>query len=272
MKQAAERTPCTACVAEPLGAAQGRGGVCAIIVAGGGGRRFGNPHGKQFVSLAGMPVVCWSVLAADRAPSVHTIVVVAPVGRVDEMRMTLEARLCLRHPVIYAESGYTRQDSVAHGLACVPEDCDFIAVHDGARPLARSEDFEACATRLRCDATLTGTIVARPSIDTLKVVEGETVVTTPDRSFYWYAQTPQMFRRGELLAAYDTCAHEGYEGTDDASLVEHCGGRIVCIKGSGENLKITVPEDLVIAEALLTRRLAAEGCGIFDDGSIRCSG
>lgn len=244
---------------------QGDGNVdrstCAIIVAGGLGQRFGNPAGKQYVALAGMPILCWSVLAADRAASVCSLVVVTPKGYIAQTQHLIEDTLTLIHPICYVEGGTTRQESVAHGLSRVPTHCGLIAVHDGARPLAQSEAFEACIDRLQQDALLVGAIAATPSIDTLKLVEGTTVISTPDRSFYWCAQTPQIFHREVLLEAYRLAAQEGFIGTDDASLVERQGGRVACVDCGKNNLKVTLPEDALLAEALLEQRLSQEGCG-----------
>lgn len=258
----AQGRPCACPAPERLEEGAGAGRVCAVVVAGGSGQRFGDPRGKQFVPLHGMPLICWSVLAMDRAPSVGKVVVVAPAGRAQEMRALIQENLTLRCPLALAEAGPTRQGSVANGLAQVGEGFDLVAVHDGARPLARPRTLEAVADRVRGEARLAGAIAACPSTDTLKLVEGATIVSTADRSFYWCAQTPQVFRTQALLEAYRAAAREGYQGTDDASLVEHCGGRVACVETPRDNIKVTLPEDLTIAEALLARRLAEEGCGL----------
>jgi 2-C-methyl-D-erythritol 4-phosphate cytidylyltransferase len=233
--------------------------ACAVVVAGGVGERFGRPEGKQFVELCGMPVVCWAVRAADSAPSIDALVVVAPQGRADEMRRIIEEQVDLRCELRLAEAGATRQESVLHGLACVPSDCDIVAIHDGARPLVRPEDFERCIERLRSDVTLAGAIASYPCTDTLKFVEGNAadaiISSTPDRSLYWCAQTPQVFWTSVLRDAHEAALREGYVGTDDASLVEHSGGYVACINCGRENVKVTLPEDLVIAEALMKGRL-----------------
>lgn len=239
--------------------------TCAVIVAGGSGERFGDPRGKQFVDLAGMPLICWSVLALDRAASVSSIVVVAPRCREDEMCETIADYLTLIRPLAIAPSGMTRQDSVRNGLACVPDGCTLVAVHDGARPLIRPEEVDAVCACVRADRRLAGAIAATPSTDTLKIAEGRLIVSTPDRSYYWSAQTPQVFRLPALIAAHDEAVRTGYLGTDDASLVEHAGGRVALVETGRDNIKVTLPEDLVIAEALLERRLMDEGCG-FGEG------
>lgn len=235
--------------------------TCGIVVAGGAGERFGDPRGKQFVDLAGMPLVCWSVLALDRSASVASLVVVAPEGREAEMRDVLASHLTLIHPITIASSGATRQGSVRNGLACVPRGCDLVAVHDGARPLIRPAAIDAVCERVRNDRLVAGAIAANPSTDTLKIAEGETIVSTPDRTYYWSAQTPQVFRLATLVAAHEEAERTGYVGTDDASLVEHAGGRVVLVDTARDNIKVTLPEDLIIAEALLERRLVDEGCG-----------
>ena len=200
--------------------------TCAIVLAGGSGERFGDPRGKQFVDLCGLPLMSWSIMAFDRAPSVAGIVVVCAPDRVAQVEKDVLSRLSLTKPVTLAPSGVTRQDSVRSGLDATPRDLPFVAVHDAARPLIEVEQIEACVAAVRSDDALAGAILATRSVDTLKLVEGTTIVATPDRSFYWAAQTPQVFRRRVLLAAHKAAAREDYQGTDDASLVERMGGRV----------------------------------------------
>lgn len=226
----------------------------AIIVAGGVGARFGDPLGKQFVELCGRPIVAWSLLAFDAAPSVAHIVIVCVESRRDEIEGIL-AGLSLSTPVSLADSGEVRQESVASGLAAMPKGHAYCAIHDAARPLIECETIERSIACLRADKTLSGTLVAARVTDTLKLVEEGIVVSTPDRSFYWAAQTPQTFRTRVLEDAYASASFEYFIGTDDASLVERAGGRIRCIEPAASNLKVTYPEDLAIAEVLLSRRL-----------------
>ena len=106
------------------------------------------------------------------------------------------------------------------------------------------------------DPDLAGTIAAHRATDTLKLVEKQTVLSTPDRSLYWVAQTPQVFRTKRILAYHQAAAAERYVGTDDASLAEHYGGKIRCVVSPRNNIKVTVPEDLSLAEAVLDQRLS----------------
>ena len=245
--------PCTR--AELVGSQAPEADAAAVIVAGGSGERFGDPRGKQFVELCGLPLMCWSIMAFDRVPSIARIVVVCAPDRAAEVEKDVLARLSLTKPVVLAPSGETRQDSVRSGLEAVPRELALVAVHDAARPLVETEQIEACLAAVRADGALAGAILAARSIDTLKLVEGDTIIATPDRSFYWAAQTPQVFRAARLVAAHRSAVRDGYQGTDDASLVERLGGRVRVVESTRDNIKITLPEDLAIAEATLERRL-----------------
>lgn len=235
--------------------------TCAIVAAGGLGMRFGDPRGKQYVELCGLPALDWSIAAFDEAPSVAHVVVVCPEGREAETREAVH-RLGPGIPVSYVPGGATRQESCLAGLRAVPAQLPLVAIHDGARPLVDVPTIEAVIARVRNDASVDGAICAHPSTDTLKVVEGGIVRSTPDRSRYWAVQTPQAFRVATILAAHEAAVAEGFVGTDDSSLVERQGGRVACVEGPSDNMKMTMPEDRRPMEAILSGRLAeceAEG-------------
>lgn len=251
-----------ACVSpERVGQAEQPADTVAIIVAGGTGERFGDPRGKQFVDLCGLPLMCWSIVAFDRAPSVGEIVLVCAPDRVAEVRDDVLSKVALSKPVTLAPSGATRQDSVFSGLGVMPRGYALVAVHDAARPLIEVETIERVCATVREDPRLAGAICAARCIDTLKIVDGTDIVATPDRSNYWAAQTPQVFRTRAIVSAYKSAFWDGWEGTDDASLVERHGGRVRCVECSRDNIKVTEPEDLAIAEATLEQRLVDEGLG-----------
>lgn len=202
------------------------GSVWAIVVAGGGGLRFGGP--KQFEDLLGRRVLDWSVAAARDA--CDGVVVVVPADRVTDGTVA---------------GGPTRSASVRAGLAAVPADAEIVVVHDAARPLAGADLFERTVAAVRggADAAIPGV----PVTDTVKQVEDGRVVATVDRSRLVAVQTPQAFRAAVLRRA-----HAGDpDATDDASLVEALGGRVVVVDGDPRNLKLTSPEDLLVARALL---------------------
>jgi 2-C-methyl-D-erythritol 4-phosphate cytidylyltransferase len=205
------------------------GSVWAIVVAGGGGLRFGGP--KQFEDLHGRRVLDWS-LAAARA-SCDGVVPVVPAGRLGDASV----------PGAVA-GGATRSGSVRAGLAGVPLDAEIVVVHDAARPLAGVDIFRraVAAVRAGADAAIPGV----PVTDTVKRVEDGRVVETVDRTRLVAVQTPQAFRAGVLRRA-----HAGApEATDDAALVEALGGTVVVVDGDPRNIKLTSPDDLIVARAL----------------------
>lgn len=246
---------CACAQPDRLGEANAGADTCAIIVAGGSGERFGDPRGKQFVELLGLPLVAWSLLAFDRAPSVGALVLVCPAARKAEVRSDVLSRVSLTHEVVLADAGATRQASVLSGLMAAPSTCELVAIHDGARPLIELESIERCLAVVRDDASIDGAICASRTTDTLKIVDADDKITsTPDRSQYWCALTPQSFRRTRILAAHEKALLDGYEGTDDASLMEYAGGVVRVVESPRDNIKVTVPEDLAIAEATLRSR------------------
>lgn len=213
--------------------------VWAVVVAGGGGSRFGHP--KQFALLAGRPVVEWSVTACRSVAS--GVVLVLPEGRLEQSYGA----------DIVVAGGSSRSESVRHGLAEVPGDADIVVVHDAARPLAGPILFASVLAALEEGSvdggSVGGAVCGVPVPDTLKRVDpGEgTVSGTVDRTDVIAVQTPQAFRADVLR-----CAHAaGGDATDDAALVEALGATVRVVPGDQRNLKLTTPADLVYAEHLL---------------------
>jgi len=230
----------------------------AIIVAGGSGERSGLAAGKQLAVVAGRPVLSYALAAFDACPAIHEIVVVAHPDRMDEYRAVAVDPVASAKVSRIVGGGSTRQRSVAAGLEAVSSSAQTIIVHDGARPLVTEGLVTAVMEALERDGSLDGLVVGHPSFDTLKSVDVDRVVLgTLDRNAVWAAQTPQAFRARVLREAYAQAMAEGFEGTDDASLVERLGRRVGMFQGPRDNLKITVPEDLLVVERLLAR--GAEG-------------
>ena len=211
--------------------------VCAVVVAGGSGQRFGNPGGKQLVNVAGRPLMSWSIRAFDRSDKVGHIVVVCPAERRAEMRRLAIDPFDYDTPISFADAGDTRQDSTRAGVHAVPAGFEYVAIHDGARPLITTEAIDH-------------------AIDTLKIVDGDNIVETPPRELYWAAQTPQIFSVDAMKRAHAAAIAEGFIGTDDSSLVERMGGRVRCVQSPRDNLEVTVPEDLRPVTAILLGRMA----------------
>ena len=228
--------------------------TAVVIVAGGSGERFGSAAGKQLAMLAGRPLLSRTVERCCESRDVALAVVVVPAGREDEYRAALLGAETNVVRVEFAFAGTRRQDSVMSGLGMVPEEIGYIAVHDGARPLVTAEILSAARRYLDARSHLDGVVVGHPSFDTLKHVRDGVVIGTPDRSEYWIAQTPQLFRASALRRAYHEAARTGRVATDDAGLVEASGGSVGVIEGSRDNIKVTVASDLALAEALLAAR------------------
>lgn len=222
----------------------------AIIAAGGTGERFGANGGKQLARVAGEPLLLHTLRAFQAASSINTIVVVTHPDRVAEYAMVLGSDLDKVASVI--AGGGTRRESVAAGLRALPEGVDLVAVHDGARAAVTPDVIDSAMAALAADAGLDGVVVGHPAYDTIKRVSTERIVEeTPDRTELWVAQTPQVFRSAALIAAHRSAEEAGFDGTDDASLVERDGGRVAMVEGPRWNMKVTVPEDLAVLEALL---------------------
>lgn len=222
--------------------------VAALIVAAGAGTRFGHALPKVFVPLNGAPLLAWALRAYGNHPEVqHVVVVVAP-EYVEQARALCEAELSLPWQVI--EGGAERRASVCNGLRALREfNPELVAIHDGARPLVSSDVIsDSLAVARHCGAALATVGV----VDTVKQVDAEQCITaTLDRSKLQLAQTPQTFRYDLILSAHERAEAEGWAVTDDAMLVERVGHPVYASRGDRRNLKITVPEDLAMAEWLL---------------------
>ena len=223
----------------------------AIILAGGSGERFGQEGGKQLVEIAGRPTLAWSIAAFDAVADVGEIVVVCPADRADEYRERAVEPYHFVTPIMMAPAGSSRQESAFSGLEYATESYEYVVLHDGARPLVSPDLIAHTINTLKGMIDADGAIVATPSIDTLKVVENGCIVGTPDRSVFWNAQTPQVFRSGVYRRAHALALRDGFVGTDDSSLIERLGGKVLVVEGKRDNIKLTVPEDLTMMTAVL---------------------
>lgn len=229
--------------------------TAAVILAGGSGERFGVAGGKQMVELMGKPLLTWSAEAFDAVPDVGLIVIACPGDRIDEYCREAIDPYPFVTPISFVAAGQLRQESSFAGVMGVPSDFSFIAVHDGARPLVSPEIITHAISAVKGNTDVDGAVVGHPAIDTLKVVNDRIIVGTPDRSAFWVAQTPQVFRAEVIKSAHTLALGEGFIGTDDSSLVERIGGTVCFVQGPRDNIKVTVPEDFGPVEAALAHRL-----------------
>jgi 2-C-methyl-D-erythritol 4-phosphate cytidylyltransferase len=220
------------------------------VVAGGSGRRFGGP--KQFLRLGGRSVVSWSVTAAR---SVSDGVVLVVPDRLEGPESESESESESEDGAVTGAAsgadrvvvgGATRADSVRCGLAAVPEDAAVIVVHDAVRPLATGALFTAVIEAVR-SGRAEGAVPVLPVTDTLKRTSDGLVRCTEDRDGLVLVQTPQAFVAGTLRAAH----RDAGDASDDAGLLERIGAAVCTVAGDPCNLKLTRPEDLAVAEALL---------------------
>lgn len=223
--------------------------AAAIVVAAGRGARMGASVAKAFLPLAGRPMLAHAVEAVERAQSVAEVVVVVAPADVEATQALLARRGPGKVAAVVA-GGAQRQDSVFAGLQRTG-DAGVVVVHDGARPLVDPTVIDAVAAA----AARTGAASAGlPMRETVKDVDAGFVTTTLDRSRLWIAHTPQAFRAELLREAHRRAREHGTQASDDAALVESLGHRVQMVVDSPSNLKITVPDDLEMAEALLARR------------------
>jgi 2-C-methyl-D-erythritol 4-phosphate cytidylyltransferase len=214
--------------------------VSAIIVAAGESRRM-NGIDKVLAPLAGRPVISHVLSAFDSCKSISHIVLVVNEKSLEPCR---KLTVGLSKPIDLCVGGKRRQDSVAAGLKRL-KDCDWVIIHDGARPLVTKELIEA---GLEAAKETGAAAAAVPVTDTIKIAGDDRIVhQTPPRQNLWAVQTPQVFLPGIITKAYQQAKGEA---TDDAALVEQAGYKVKLYMGSYENIKITTPQDLLIAEAL----------------------
>ena len=244
--------------------------VGGVILAAGRGERMGAPVNKAFLPLGDRPLLLHSIGTFEATTAVNAYIVVAAPEEMAFCRALL-APYGLQKLVAVVPGGLSRQASAAAGVQALSEEFGLVAVHDAARPLLSVELLEGAVKRAAaagCPDLLVGhpgaaVVVAVPVKDTVKMVDSSGIVReTPVRDGLWIAQTPQVFQRDLLLRAYAEAERDGFSGTDDASLVERLGVPVEVYRGSYDNFKVTTPEDLRIAQAILGRRA---GRGLVHD-------
>jgi 2-C-methyl-D-erythritol 4-phosphate cytidylyltransferase len=225
--------------------------VHLLIPAAGMGRRMGADRNKVLLTLLGKPIIAWTLLAAEEADQVEWIGLICQEADQNPLQTIVDS-LSMTTPVAFIRGGATRQESVFKGLQGLPDHAERVLIHDGARCLATADLFNRCARALEsCD----GLIAAIPVKDTIKIVRGEQITATPDRTQLWAAQTPQGFSVALLKSCHAKGCQLGWSVTDDAALFEQCDLPVRVVAGEETNLKVTTPVDLALAEFILKQRL-----------------
>ena len=227
-------------------------GLWVVVPAAGRGTRFGSPLPKQYLQVAGQPLIAHTLTALFAHPLVEGAMVAISANDADWPGWTSFAG----KPVLTCVGGATRAQSVLAALETLPATVradDFVLVHDAARPNLRSEDLQQLVERGRADPV--GAILAAPVRDTLKRAGDDGGIDgTEPRQHLWRALTPQLFRRFQLTRALQEAAKSGVEATDESMAMELQGLRPLLIEGSEDNFKVTTPADLARFEFILSRR------------------
>jgi 2-C-methyl-D-erythritol 4-phosphate cytidylyltransferase len=225
----------------------------AIIAAAGTGARMASDRPKQFLLLAGTPILFHTLKPFEQCDSIQEVIVVLP-SEASAAFLTLAEKHGVRKLSRVVPGGTTRADSVKRGLMAIRSaTAGIVAVHDGVRPFVTVDEISSVVAAAESDGAA---ILAAPVTDTIKQVTGDSVVKTLERRELRRALTPQCFRYELLRKAYERADVNDPSLTDDSALVEQLGTRVTIVEGSSKNIKITTPQDLLIAEALLRSQIS----------------
>jgi 2-C-methyl-D-erythritol 4-phosphate cytidylyltransferase len=227
--------------------------VTAVIPSAGSGKRMQIRIKKPYLDIKGRPLLSYVLKVLNKVSAIEKIVVPVSPGEEDLCEKEVLNRLSLDKEVKVISGGATRQESVRKALDFVPESSSIVLIHDGARPFITVQIIERS---LNETSTKLATTLGVPVKDTVTVVSGDDsrIVKTLERSSLYLIQTPQTFDREIIIDAHTKAYNDGFEGTDDASLVERMGIPVTVIPGSYDNIKITTQDDLFFAEAILNKQ------------------
>jgi len=227
----------------------------AIITAAGKGTRFRSNISKQFLNIYGKPILAHTLSIFEKTAKVDSIYVSVPSDYLESCRQEIIDKYRFTKVKKLVVGGVHRQESVFNTISTIPEDTDIVLIHDGVRPLVTPDEVELTITKLirdnKKDPMVKGVILAAPARETIKRIEDTTIDSTIPREKVWHAQTPQTFFYREIMDAHRKASEEGFIGTDDSSLVEKMGWKVNVVRGRHENIKITTPVDLFLAELIM---------------------
>ncbi|MDP3025993.1 MAG: 2-C-methyl-D-erythritol 4-phosphate cytidylyltransferase [candidate division Zixibacteria bacterium] len=224
--------------------------VKAIIAAGGRGERMGGELPKQFIQIKKKPVLTHTVEKFEKCDLIDEIVLVVPEDYISFCSCQVVDVYDFKKVRRILAGGKERQDSVYKALLSLSGNTDIVVIHDGVRPFISSEKIAKSIEICKKEKAV---ILALPINETVKRIEDKFVITTLDREKLWVAQTPQTFEYKLILEAYKKAKGDGFIGTDDSSLVERLGFKVKVLEGDYENIKITTPEDLILAEKMIEK-------------------
>lgn len=225
--------------------------VTAVIAAAGSSNRMKSSINKTFIKINGLPVIMHTIDKFQKSIYVDEIILAAKSDEIDYLRDVILPLGDTSKVKCIVEGGSSRQETIKNCLKRINDDVDVVLTHDGARPFVHVETIDNAIEEVLNKRAV---VVSVPVKDTIKSVvdDGSNIVhLTPNRSLLWAAQSPQVFFKEDLINAYEYCESEGIEGTDDSSLVEKYGVKVHVIWGTYDNIKLTTPEDLVLAELFI---------------------
>lgn len=224
----------------------------ALIPAGGAGKRLKAQKAKQYLLLDHLPVLVHTLKVFQQAEIIDEIILVLPPDDVASAQQQLINKYGLTKVTAVVAGGKERQDSVRNGLATITGEYDIVVIHDAVRPFVTEESIKQVVYAAKTTGAASAGVKAKDTIKETK--KNNLVAATIPRQNLWLTQTPQAFKFELLKKAYTAAYSDKYYGTDDASLIERIGAKVKMIDGSYENIKITTPEDLIMAEALMKNK------------------
>jgi 2-C-methyl-D-erythritol 4-phosphate cytidylyltransferase len=222
----------------------------AIIVAGGSGIRMNAGMPKQYLPIAGKPILALAVDPFEKSPLIDEIILVVSEEYLAYASREIVDKYNLKKVSKIISGGATRRESVLAGLSACPQVSDYVAIHDGVRPFVRTSLIEQLFIAVQQTGAAIPAVNAK---DTVKFVEKNFIVSTIPREKAFLAQTPQVFRYINILEFHRKAADQNFEATDDAILAEQYGMKVAIVPGYYDNIKITTPEDLILAEEIMKK-------------------
>lgn len=230
----------------------------AIITAAGKGTRLRANINKQFIKLCGKPILAHTINVFQKSELVDEIFILVPAEYIEYTQKNIINKFGFDKVTRLIIGGETRQETVSNALKFIPDKCEMVSVHDGVRPLIYSADVDLLFRKLMEfnaeDSKVRGVILAAPAYETIKQInDSDGCIRTIPRETVYHAQTPQTFFKDVLIEAYKYAETDNIAATDDAMLVEKIGYKVKIIKGNHENIKITTPIDLFLAELIISK-------------------
>jgi 2-C-methyl-D-erythritol 4-phosphate cytidylyltransferase len=229
----------------------------AIITAAGKGTRLKGNISKQFMNIYGKPILAHTISAFQKSSKIKEIYISVPKDNIEFCRKNIIERYAFDKVKKLVAGGSSRQESVYNALVEVPHNTKIVSIHDGVRPLITPEEIDLLINTLirenKKDSSVKGVIMAASARETIKMISKNSIDRTISRDKIWNAQTPQVFFYDIILKAHNKARKDDFTGTDDACLVERMNYKVNIVRGRHENIKITTPIDLFLAELIITK-------------------